>query len=214
MTLALHYHPLSSFCWKAEIALYEKAIAYQPNIVRFDDEASRAAFFALSPWGKMPVLRDEGRDLTVVESTLVIEYLETLVPGLVPADPDLAREARTWDRLLDNYVHAPMQRIIADRLRPADARDPYGVDQAKGELRRAYDIVEGRMAGREWIVGDGFSLADCAACPALYYADKVEPIGEGRPAAQAYLERLKARPSFARVLAEAEPYFHMYPAEA
>jgi glutathione S-transferase len=62
-------------------------------------------------------------------------------------------------------------------------------------------------------MGDDFTMADCAACPALYYADKVMPFGADLPNTAAYLKRLTERPSFARTLKEAEPYFHMFPSE-
>jgi glutathione S-transferase len=114
------------------------------------------------------------------------------------------------DQVIDNYVHVAMQRVVADRLRPDGQRDPFGVDQAKAQIRQGYDYLEPLMADREWAVGEAFTLADCAAMPALFYADKAEPLA-GWPNLAAYLERLKARPSAARVLAEAEPYFHMFP---
>lgn len=214
MSLTLYFHPLASFCHKALIALYENDIAFDPVIVDLADETSRAALAALWPMAKMPVLCDQARDCTVAESTIVIEYLDAHYPGktrLVPADPDLAWQTRMWDRFHDHYVQEPMQKIVIDRLRPDGKRDAFGVEQAKAQLRQAYDVLERELANKTWMLGNAFTLADCAAAPALFYASTVVPFAAGDRNLPAYLDRLMARPSFARVLAEAEPYFPNFP---
>jgi glutathione S-transferase len=216
MSLILYYHPLSSFCWKALIALYDAEVVFEPRIVDLGDETSRAAFLAVWPMGKFPVLGDPDRRMTVPESSIVVEYLAQHHPGaaaLIPADPELALEARLRDRILDNYVHLPMQVVVGNRLRPPGQRDAVGVEQARAQIRRAYDLLESLMTGREWAVGETFTLADCAALPALFYGDRIEPMAAWSNL-MGYLERLKARPSVARVLAEAAPYFHLFPEEA
>jgi glutathione S-transferase len=214
MSLTLHYHPLASFCWKALIALYENDVAFAPRIVDLMDPAGRAAFNALNPLGKMPVLEDSSRGEIVPESTIVIEYLERHYPGraeLVPVDGEAAWRIRLLDRFFDLYVHEPMQKIVIDKLRPQGRSDSFGVEQARANLAVAYAEAERRLAGKTWAAGESFSLADCSAAPALFYADKVAPLGSAHPQTAAYLERLKARPSFARVLKEAEPYFVNFP---
>jgi len=214
MTLKLYYHPLASFCWKALIALYENDTPFEAILVDLADPQSAADFKAVWPMGKFPVLVDTERDRTVPESSIIIEYLARHFPGpseLVPADPDLARQARLRDRIFDQYVHEPMQKIVLDNIRPDGMRDPFGVAAARAQLVTALDMLEEHMAGQEWALAEGFGLADCAAAPALFYADKAQPFGRSHPSTMAYLERLKARPSFARVLAEAEPYFAMFP---
>jgi glutathione S-transferase len=165
---------------------------------------------------KMPVLRDDARGHTVAESTIIIEYLELHGPGtirLLPADPDGAWQTRMWDRFYDHYVQEPMQKIVADRLRPAGRSDVYGVEQAKASLDQAYEVIEQQMAAKIWMMGESFTLADCAAAPALFYANTVVPFGETQEKLRAYLGRLMARPSFARVLDEAQPYFALFPLE-
>lgn len=216
MSLTLHYHPLSSFCWKALIGLYENATPFTPLIVDLGDETSRAAFLAVWPIGKFPVLRDDARGQTVPETSVILDYLDAHYPGAVrftPTDPDLAWRTRLWDRFFDLYVMVPVQKIVGDRIRPSDAdRDPLGVAQARAQLAASYDVLETELTDRTWMSGDTFGLADCAAFPALFYADKVQPLGEAWPRIGAYLARLKARPSAARVLVEAEPYFKFFPA--
>jgi glutathione S-transferase len=216
MPLKLYYHPLASFCHKALIALYENGIPFEPVVVDLMDEASSAAFRAVWPMAKMPVLRDEARDRTVAESTIVVEYLDAYYPGttrFVPGDPDVAWQARMWDRVCDSYLQQPMQKIVTDRLRPAGSSDHFGVEQARAQLQEAYAVLEGQIAGKTWMTGDAFTLADCSAAPALFYAKTVSAFGEKQRNLAAYLDRLMARPSFARVLEEAEPYFTLFPLE-
>ena len=214
MSLKLHFHPLASFCHKALIALYENGTPFEPVIVDLGDPESSAKFRALWPMTKMPVLEDTARGRIVPESTIVVEYLDRFYPGptrLVPEEPDLAWQTRLWDRFYDCYVQEPMQKIVLDRLRPEGNRDQHGVEQAKKQLRSAYDMLEGEMRSKTWAMGEIFTMADCAAAPALFYANAVVPFGEQHGNAAAYLDRLMARPSFARVLEEAEPYFKNFP---
>lgn len=214
MSLTLHAHPLSSFCWKVLIGLYENDIPFANAMVNLGDPDARAAFQKLSPTGKMPALRDDARDETVNETSVILDYLDAHYPGrvrFVPTDADLAWRTRFWDRFFDHYIHHLMQRIIADRLRPKESKDGFGVDEACAQLAQACDHLEGVLAdGRVWMCGD-FGLADCAAFPALFYANKVQALSERWPNVLAYLERLKARPSAQRVLTEAEPFFQYFP---
>jgi glutathione S-transferase len=213
MSLTLYYHPLSSFCWKVLIALYENDTPFTPQIVDLSNESERAAFLKMWPIGKFPVLRDGAKDRIVPESTIIIEYLDTDYPGatrFIPADAKAALQTRLRDRFYDLYVHLPMQKVVGDRLRPADNKDPHGVDEAKARIASCYGMIDKELAGRTWAMGETFSLADCAAAPALFYANKVLPFDAHRNVA-AYLDRMLARPSFARVVKEAEPYFKMFP---
>ena len=216
MSLKLYFHPLSSFCQKALVALYENDTPFEPHIVNLFDTASSAAFKKIWPIGKFPVLRDEARDRTIPESSIIIEYLQQHYPGktrFVPADAELARQMRFRDRFFDLYVNVPMQKIVTDRLRPAGKNDSYGVEQAKGSLRTALGMTDKSMAANKWAMGEDFTMADCAAAPALFFADKVMPFGTAYPNAAAYLARLMQRPSFARAAKEAEPYLELVPKE-
>jgi glutathione S-transferase len=216
MPLTLYYHPLSSFCWKVLIALYENDTPFTPKSVNLGDPNERAALLQLWRIGKFPVLRDDTRDRTVPESSIIIDYLDRHYPGrvrFIPQDPEQALDTRLRDRFLDLYVHLPMQKIVGDRLRPGGAKDPRGVEEARSQLRTSYDMIEQQVAKGPWAMGRDFTLADCSALPPLFYGNMVEPFGASRTNVTAYFERLKARPSIARVLREAEPYFHMVPKE-
>ena len=214
MSLKFYYHPFASFCQKVLVALYENGIAFEPLIVDLGDPKSRADFLAIWPIGRFPVLQDDANGSTIPESTIIIEYLAQHYSGptdLVPREPDLALHTRLWDRFYDNYVHVPMQKIVTDCLRPPSHNDTYGVEEARTLLKTSYGIIEREMTNKEWANGSGFSMADCAAMPALYYANIVEPIGVTHPNLKAYFERLMSRPSFVRVVEEAKPYRHFFP---
>lgn len=214
MPLKLYSHPLSSFCWKALISVYENGAPFDLILVDLMNEETRRDYRAISPLLKIPALVDEERGRTVLESTVITEYLDTFYPGkvrLLPDDPDKALRARELDRLYDGYIQHPMQKIVADRLRPAGDGDDWGVRKAQADLHAACAMMEASVNGAGWALGETFTLADCAAAPALFYANAVAPFGSDFPNLAGYLARLMARPSFARTLEEAEPYFDLFP---
>jgi glutathione S-transferase len=214
MSLRLYFHPLSSFCQKVLIAFYENDTHFEPQIVDLADETSSAAFKKIWPIGKFPVLRDDAKDRTIPESSIIIEYLAQHYPGktqLVSADAELARQTRLRDRFYDLYVNVPMQKIVTDRLRPAGKSDPHGVEQAKTLLQTACGMIDQEMGTKTWAMGDAFGMADCAAAPALFYTNLMMPLGDTYKNAAGYLDRLMQRPSFARAVKEAQPYFALIP---
>jgi glutathione S-transferase len=212
MAITLYYHPLASFCHKALIALYEHGIDFEKRLINLGDAADRAELQAIWPIGKFPVIRDHARGRDVPESSIIIEYLDHFYPGaaaLLPAQWDAAHDVRLWDRFFDNYVQGPMNAIVLDRI--TGSRGDMARERAA--LATAYTMIDERMASRQWIAGQSFSMADCAAAPALFYAATLVPIADGASHLDAYFERLMARPSVRRVLEEAKPYFSMYPFE-
>jgi glutathione S-transferase len=211
MTLTLHEHPFASYCWKALIALGELGLPFEPRLVEGDDDRARLA--ELWPMASMPVLVDDASGLVVQQSTAIIEYLDGLArPRLLPAEPAEALQARLWDRISDAYVMTPMQKIVGDSLRPEGRRDSYGVEEAHSTLDRAYDMLDDHLAGHAWLAGAVFTLADCAAAPALYYARVVHRWDEERLRhLTRYFDDLVARPAVARVIDEARPYRRVFP---
>jgi len=211
MTIELFAHPFSSYSQKAFIAFYEHGIPFTMRELTPADPATSAEHRALWPLAKMPVLRDG--DTVLMETSIVVEYADQHrpagAPPLVPADPASALRVRMLDHAIDSYLMTPMQKIVADRLRPSDAdRDAYGVAEARGVLETAYAWLESELREDGWLAG-AFSLADCAAAPSLFYADWVHPIPAAFPKLRAYRARLLARPSFARAVDEAR-YFRPY----
>jgi glutathione S-transferase len=212
MALTLYAHPFSSYCQKVLIALYENVTPFEWRVLTPDDPETNEAFSALWPIRRMPLLHDG--EHTVPESSIIIEYLDRHHPGpvrLIPADADTALEARLLDRCFDNYVQTPQQKIVLDSLRTAADRDPWGVKEARARLDIAYAWLDRKLAGRTWATGGDFSLADCAAAPALFYADWTHRIPARCANVVAYRQRLLARPSFARAVDEARPYRPYFP---
>ncbi|PSC02420.1 glutathione S-transferase [Alsobacter soli] len=212
MTLLFYGHPFSSYCQKVLVALYENGTAFSWRPLGPDSPENGAALARLWPLGRMPVLVDDGR--TYMESSIIIEHLAARRPGpvrLVPTDGEAALETRLLDRVFDNYVHTPMQRIVSEALRPEGNPDPYGVAQAHELLEKAYGWLDERLDGRAWAAGPSFTLADCAAAPALFYADWVHPIPVKHARLRAYRAALLARASFARAVDEARPFRSLFP---
>ena len=208
----LFAHPFSSYCQKVLVALYENDTPFEWRLLSQDTPEVEGEWAALWPMKRMPLLKDGGE--TVVEATIIIEYLMLNHPGpmrLIPSDPKSALKTRFMDRFFDNYVMTPMQEIVFNQIRPEDDRDPYGVRQARTMLDMAYGFLDDAMAKTEWAAGDRFSLADCAACPSLFYADWVHPIPETFANVRAYRARLLSRRSFTRAVDEARPYRHFFP---
>jgi glutathione S-transferase len=187
--MKVYLHPFASYCWKVLIALYECDVAFEPVLVE-----DRAALAEIWPLASIPVLVDG--DLVLPESTTIVEHV---APALT-ADP----RARLWDRLSDGHVMTPMQKIVADALRPDDAKDPFGVAEARTTLDQAYTLLDARI---DW---DDFTIADCALAPALFYARVIHPWDDA-PNLTAYFDQVSARPSVARVIDEARPYRELFP---
>jgi glutathione S-transferase len=214
VALILYFHPLASFCHKVLIALYENETPFEGRIVDLANQESSASFLNLWPVGKIPVLRDEEREQAVPETTIIIEYLDSHYPGarpLFPRDEAGALHARLWDRFFDLYVSVPMQKIVIDRLRAEGEKDPKGVAEAIATLKVAYDMIERQVADKTWALGEAFTIADCAAAPALFYAATLVPFSKTHPNLAAYFDRIVSRPSVQRTIAEARPYFSFYP---
>lgn len=213
MALTLHYHPLSSCCHKALIALYELQTPFEPRLLNLGDPEQRKHFAALWPSGKIPLLQDGER--VIPETSVIIEYLVqrhgAAHQTLIPADPVQALEVRLMDRLSDFYVMTPMQAIVADRMSAQADRSAHAVNKARATLAMAYGLFNQKLNGRAWLAGEDFSMADCAAAPALFYATTLAPIPTEHPLLADYFERLVQRPSVARTLDEARPYFDFYP---
>ncbi|MEG2806107.1 glutathione S-transferase family protein [Stenotrophomonas sp.] len=216
VTPILHVHPLSSYCQKVLIAARVLGVPLQERLLNLGDPAQRAAFLALWPIGKMPLLEDQGQ--TVAEASIIIEHLQLHHAAgdarLLPADPVDALEVRFWDRFCDLYVMTPMQTLTADLLRPAPQRDAVATASARATLLKSYALLDRQLAGRTWLAGDGFSLADCAAAPALFYALAYVSLPGSQVALAGYVARLMAYAEVAAVIEAARPWFRHFPGRA
>jgi glutathione S-transferase len=210
MPLTLYYHPLASYCHKVLIALYENGVDFEKRLIDLGDADDRATLQALWPLGKSPVLQDAARQRNVPESTVIIDYLDHHFPTdhpLIPAGWEPAHTVRLWDRVLDSHLHNPMQDIVLDHIMGGKG----DMASARATINTTYALLDAQLAGHSWVGGDTFSLADCAAAPALFYATTLEPLPVGLAHATRYFHQLMDRPSVARTLEEAKPYLHMYP---
>jgi glutathione S-transferase len=210
VSLTLYYHPLSSYCWKVLIALHENATAFDRRIIDLGNDKDRTELLAMWPLLKFPVIRDSARGRELAESTIIIEYLDHYFPGkgrLIPENWEDALQARLWDRFFDNYLQGPMQRIVGNQLQGGKG----DVGRERATLQTAYGMIDGHVRSKGWIAGEFFSVADCAAAPALFYTSTLQEVPGTFQNLKDYFGRLMERPSVKRVLEEARPYFPMYP---
>jgi len=210
--MKLYFHPVSSYSQKTVMAFYEKGASFDPVVVTLTDPVSKAQYLKVHPLGKLPLLVVEGGEWKIPESSIIIEYIDRHCTGgtrLIPEDLDLARQTRFRDRFFDLYITEPLTKIFFDGRRPEHERDPYGVMRARETLTTALGMLDERMAKNTWALGDDFSMADCAAAPALAYCRMLHSFDAHKNVA-AYANRLLERPSFKRVQKEAEPYLSTF----
>jgi glutathione S-transferase len=210
MSLTLYAHPFSSYCQKVLMALWENDTPFTYR--HLEEPGAGEELAQLWPIAKFPLLVDGNR--TVVETSIIIEYLDLHHPGNVrflPDEPAAALEVRLLDRFFDQYVMNAAQVAVNESLR----KEPDRLDEAKQSAAKALEVAYGwleeRLDGRKWAAGDQFSLADCAAAPSLFYGDWVHRIDDAYPRLRAYRTRLLARPSFARAVEEGRKYRSYFP---
>ena len=214
MSLVLHYHPLSSFCHKVLIAIYETGAPVRLRHLDLQDAGERDAHRARWPLGKMPVLEDEATGRVLPETSIIIEHVQQRHPGplpLLPAEPGAQLEVRLWDRISDHYVMFPLQAAVAAVIAGDAAQAAKAEAASVAQLGVAYGVLDRQLQDRTWLAGGDFSLADCAATPALFYAGAVRPFAQDFPALGTYFARLLERPSVQRVLREAQPWIQYFP---
>ncbi len=212
MSLVLYGHPFSSYTQKALIALYENGTAFEFRCIGPETPEHVNEWLRRWPLRKFPLLVDGDRN--IVETSIIIEYLQLVHAGpvsLLPADPIAALEVRFMDRYFDLHVMSVVQHAVEGALSGDAVKRSDGIALAAEKLERAYAWLESHLIGRTWAAATNFTLADCAAAPALFYADWTHRIAETYPTLRAYRARLLQRPSFARAVEEARPYRPLFP---
>ena len=210
MSLALYGHPFSSYTQKVLIALYENGTPFEFRSLESQEHS--AEWLRRWPLRKFPLLEDGARN--VVETSIIIEYLQLTHPGpvrLLPADAMAALDVRFLDRFFDLHVMTPVQHAVGAAMAGNPEKKKDALAAAQEQLERAYAWLESHLSGRAWAAGADFTLADCAAAPSLFYADWTHRIAESFPQLRHYRERLLARPSFARCVEEARVYRSYFP---
>ena len=212
MALALYGHPFSSYTQKVLIALYENETLFEFRYLDEEHPEHIDEWLKRWPMALFPLLLDEERQF--MEASIIIEHLQLAHPGpvrLLPEDAAAALDVRFMDRFFDLYVMDAMQISVTSALGRIRMTPEDGLALASERLEKAYQWLEGYLAGRTWAVGETFSLADCAAAPSLFYADWACPIPETYPRLRKYRQRLLARPSFARAIDGGRPYRDLFP---
>jgi glutathione S-transferase len=212
MSLALYGHPFSSYTQKVLVALYENDTPFEFRCIGPDTPQHVDEWMRRWPLRKFPLLLDGERD--VVESSIIIQYLQLAQPGpvrLLPEDPMTALDVRFLDRFFDLHVADASQIAVDSALGRLPVKPEEGLAIASERLERAYSWLEARLAEKTWAAGADFTMADCAAAPFLFYADWVHRISDAYPALRAYRARLLVRPSFARAVEEARPFRSYFP---
>lgn len=212
MSLALYGHPFSSYTQKVLIALYENGTPFESRCIGPDTPQHSAEWLRRWPLGKFPLLVDGQRN--VVETSIIVEYLQLVHPGpvcLLPAHPLAALDVRFLDRFFDLHVMSPVQHAVGAALTGDSVKRKEGLAFAENKLELAYAWLEGQLANKTWASGEDFTLADCAGAPSLFYADWTHQISAAFPVLRAYRTRLLARPSFAQAVEEARPFRPLFP---
>ncbi len=211
MSLELYGHLFSSYTQKVLIALYENRTPFEFRGLG-PDSPHAAEWLRRWPLRKFPLLVDGERN--VAETSIIIEYLHLKHPGpvrLLPSEPMAALGVRFLDRFFDLHVMNAAQHAVDGALTRDPQRRQEGVALSAKKLELAYAWLERELAGRKWAAGEEFTLADCAAAPALFYADWVHPIPASCAVVRDYRARLLKRPSFARAVEDARPYRPLFP---
>ncbi len=204
--MKLYYHPLSTYSQKVLIACYEKGIAFSRHIINLEVAAERKKYNRIYPIGKLPLLITDQNHM-IPESSIIIEYFDrtdSKAPRLIPNDADEARQVRFRDRMHDLYLNDPTVTILSENLKPESRRNPALVNKSRKTLDVIYEFLNHELKGHTWSNGEDFTMADCAAAPALFYAQRVHSFNK-YPTIRAYFSRLMGRPSYRKVIREAEP---------
>lgn len=207
--MKLYYNPISTYSQKALLAFYEKGIEFEPNIVNMLDPDSRLKYRKVYPLGKLPCLvLDDGH--LIPESSIIIEYIDSMAePRLIDGDSEQTRKIRFKDRMFDLYLNDTVVTLLFQGMKPEDQKDPERIETAKFRIDTMYSFMENEFGNQSFASGETFSMADCAAAPALFHAEQLAPFAEYKNIS-AYWERLKERPSVQRTHAEARPILEAF----
>jgi len=193
--LKLHYHPFSTFSRRVRIALLEKNIPCELVEVDMMARAHRGpAYLALNPYGRVPTLEEDG--FVLYESTAILEYLEAThpTPPLVPADARGRAHVAMHMKLCDVQMARQTGTIIfPKRFLPKDRWDDAAMAQAKKEIEKHLEIVDGQLKGKDYLVGGRYSLVEVCYTPFVEFL----PLMEVTPPATvaAWVRRMLDRPS-------------------
>ena len=202
--MKLYYNPISTYSQKVLLAFYEKGIDFEPNIVKLMDPESEKEYRKVYPMGKIPCLVLDD-DHIIPESSIIIEYIDSMAePRLIDGDADQTRKIRFKDRMFDLYLNDTVVTLLFQSMKPEDQKDQARIDTAKFRIDTMYSFMEQEFGQQPYANGDKFTMSDCAAAPALFYAEMLAPFGEYENIS-AYWGRLKERKSVQKTHTDAKP---------
>ncbi len=205
--MQLYYSVPSTYCQKVLLALYEKSIEFEKVPVNLMQPEQRQKYCEeVHALGKIPVLKTEAGDI-LPESSIIIEYLDQRSPEsnqLIPSDPTTALQVRLKDRMCDLYLVDAVSNLFFQSMKPDDGKDMALIRKCEKHLDYMYQKLEASLQCNGFIAGEQFSMADCAAIPALFYAQEQYPFS-GYPNICDYFQRMQARASYRRVSEELMP---------
>lgn len=204
--MELYFSYPSPYCQKVLIALYEKKIAFVGKLVNLMDAADKAEYQSVYPLGKVPLLVTDDNKV-VPESSIIIEYLDQVqpIPHLLPLDLDHARSVRLWDRMADQYLCAPVMNMLLESRKPTAEQNAADIERWSRTLGTMYRMMDDQLGRYPYLAGMEFSMADCAALPALYYSSQFASL-KSFSRLSAYFENLMLRASVMRVVDDAAPH--------
>lgn len=202
--MKLYYHPISTYSQKVLIAFYEKGLAFEPQIVQLMDPDAGKKYRNVYPMGKIPCLvLDDGH--LIPESSIIIDYIDRLAkPTLLNNDPTKARKIRFKDRMFDLYLNDNVVTLLFQNMKPENERDKEKIERARFQIKNMYESMDKDFADQPFANGAEFTMSDCAAAPALFYAQQNAPFDQYRNICT-YWDRLSSRPSVRRTQEEAAP---------
>lgn len=201
--MKLYYHPISTYSQKVLIALYEKGLEFEAETVQLMDPEDRASYLEVYPMGKIPCLIDDGN--MIPESSIIIEYIDDMAdPKLIKGDAAQTRKIRFKDRMFDLYLNNNVATLLFQSLKTQADQDQELIEKARFQINTMYMFMEHEFGNQDYANGNEFLMGDCAAAPALNYAQKTAPFDEHKNIC-AYWDRLTARPSVQRMQQEAAP---------
>ena len=210
--MKLYYNPISTYSQKVLIALYEKGIDFDARIVKLMDPQAREEYRKIYPMGKVPMLLDDN-DHMVPESSIIIEYIDNMAePRLIDGDAEQTRKIRFKDRMLDLYLNDSVVTLLFQSMKPEEQKDQERIDTAKFRVDTIYSFMEHELGQNQYAQGNTFTMADCAAAPALFYAELLAPFAEQKNIS-AYWERLKERESVQKTQSDAKPIIEEFMAK-
>jgi len=193
--LRIHHHPLSTFSRRVRIALIEKNIEAELVEVDMKAKAHRSPeFLALNPYGRLPVLEDDG--LVLLESTAILEYLEAKYPEvpLLPADPRGRGLCAMHMKLCDLQLGVETGPLIFPlRFVPRERWDEPAMDKARARIIKHLEVLEGQLGDREYMVDDRYTLVEVCYTPLVEYLTQAGITAP--PRVDRWIGRMLARPS-------------------